>query len=423
MSGNWWFLFQRLNKNLSLKSALFACLAVLSALVSKLLSPYLPDGVGDWIGEDAVDELLRIIASSMLIVVTFSMQTMVAAYSSATQNSTPRSTTLIIEDSKAQNAISIFLGAFIFSIVSLIALATAFYGKDEKVIMLGVTIGVIIAVVWKVIRWVGELRDMGRVSETIKRLEHAGTSAFNVRAKNPNFGCHIYHQIPTATLPIYARSAGHVQNIAIKRLAHLAEEHDLKIYISCDVGDFVLGHTPIAYLSGYQQGHLDIFNHIRREFSIGANRTFENDPRYSLTVLSGVALHALSPSINDPGTAIDVIGSLTRMLAQWENTRNKEEIRDPKFPRLYKKPLEIEVLFEDAYYAIANDATGQLSVIITLQEALQELSKMKGIELSLAARKQARLALRRAEKKLTFPEDISKLKLFKAGDENSETRH
>ncbi len=57
------------------------------------------------------------------------------------------------------------------------------------------------------------------------------------------------------------------------------------------------------------------------------NRTFEDDPRFGLIVLSEIADKALSPGVNDPGTAIDVIGTLVRLFTLWQSPPEKERLQ------------------------------------------------------------------------------------------------
>jgi uncharacterized membrane protein len=55
--------------------------------------------------------------------------------------------------------------------------------------------------------------------------------------------------------------------------------------------------------------------------AVGTERTFEQDPALALRVFADIALRALSPAINDPTTAVQVldgIDSLLRVLATRE---------------------------------------------------------------------------------------------------------
>lgn len=117
-----------LTRKLWIRATLISLMAVAAALVAILLTPYLPDNLSTDIGAEAVDNILSIIASSMLAVTTFSLSTMVTAYGAATSNVTPRATRLIMEDSTTQNVLAAFVGSFLFSLVAIITLAMGAYG-------------------------------------------------------------------------------------------------------------------------------------------------------------------------------------------------------------------------------------------------------------------------------------------------------
>lgn len=74
----------------------------------------IPESVSVKVGAEAVDNILNILASSMLAVTTFSLSIMVTAYGSATTNVTPRATRLVVEDVTTQNVLATFIGSFIF---------------------------------------------------------------------------------------------------------------------------------------------------------------------------------------------------------------------------------------------------------------------------------------------------------------------
>src|SRR3546814_17845649 len=97
----------------------------------------------------------------MLAVTTFSLSTRVAAYGAASSGVTPRATTLVIEDTTTQNALATFIGSFLFSLVGIIALSTGAYGVQGRVLLFAVTIGVVILIVYMLLRWINHLSKLG----------------------------------------------------------------------------------------------------------------------------------------------------------------------------------------------------------------------------------------------------------------------
>ena len=83
-------------------------------------------------------------------------------------------------------------------------------------------------------------------------------------------------------------------------------------------GTFVAPGRALAYVATDPGSSTDIdTGQITQAIITGSKRTFDDDPRFGLVVLSEIASRALSPAVNDPGTAIDVIGTLVRLFARW----------------------------------------------------------------------------------------------------------
>jgi uncharacterized membrane protein len=400
---------RQIGRKLSVRAGAFAVLAIVAALVAKLLSPYVPEEFSDLIGGDAVDNILRVMANSMLLVTTFALSTMVAAFSSATQKSIPRSTTWIIDDAKSHNAISIFLGAFIYSVVALIAMSAEYYSSEGKAILMGITSLVLAAVIWVIIRWVEVLKNMGLVSETIKHLEGFTIEALRERTKHPAFGCTPLRELPDRSVTLTADGVGHLQHIDLEELSRIAEKLGANFYVTTDVGDFVYQGRPLLEISPEQEVAEGTRQKIRDCFTLGSNRTFEGDPYYCLTVLSGIGQHALSPSVNDPGTAIDVIGSLVRVLSFWASASTTCRAEDDaRFHRLHLRTLETHALFEAAFYNIAFEGANQIQVVRALQEGLNALALFDAPGFRQQAQLHADIVQRRATDAFSFKEDISR---------------
>ncbi|HCE8860824.1 TPA: DUF2254 domain-containing protein, partial [Klebsiella michiganensis] len=90
----WQWILRQTLKKLWFRATLFAMVAIITALLSILFRSMIPESVSVKVGAEAVDNILNILASSMLAVTTFSLSIMVTAYGSATTNVTPRATRL-----------------------------------------------------------------------------------------------------------------------------------------------------------------------------------------------------------------------------------------------------------------------------------------------------------------------------------------
>ncbi|MFC6668701.1 DUF2254 family protein [Marinobacterium aestuariivivens] len=147
-------------------------------------------------------------------------------------------------------------------------------------------------------------------------------------------------------------------------------------------------------------------------FVIGGKRTFDDDPRFGLVVLSEIASRALSPAVNDPGTAIDVIGTLVRLFTLW--CEEPEEAPTVEFDRVEIPPLQLEDMFDDAFSALARDGAQTVEVCIRLQKGLRSLFMLPDRDMAQAALSHAQLALRHAEQALRLPEEVEAVRTLTA---------
>ncbi len=157
MISRWQWILRQTLKKLWFRATLFAMVAIITALLSILFRSMIPESVSVKVGAEAVDNILNILASSMLAVTTFSLSIMVTAYGSATTNVTPRATRLVVEDVTTQNVLATFIGSFLFSLVGIIALNMGAYGERGRVILFIVTLVVIALIISTLLRWIQHL--------------------------------------------------------------------------------------------------------------------------------------------------------------------------------------------------------------------------------------------------------------------------
>ena len=404
-----WLLLQ-LSRQVWVRATAFSVLGVMTALTALLVKRYIPADLPAKIGADAVDSLLGIIASSMLSVTIFSLSTMVSAYASATSNTSPRATRLLITDSTAQNALATFVGSFLFSLVGIIVLQTGLYGDSGRVVLYAVTLLVIAFIIFTLLRWIDYVLKLGRVGPTSDRVEEAASISMKHRRKTPCLGGRPFlgdvGVLPgDAAVAVHSLRFGSLQFIDMEALQDAAETHDAQVRVVALPGSVVGPAYPLAYLTGAAAN--EALEAVRDAFSVDDERSFDQDPRFGACVLSEIASRALSPAINDPGTAIDILNRGARVLALWSSTADEdaaasEEIR---YPRVDVPPLALDELFDDFFTPIERDGAGNVEVCIHLQKMLRMLAHLGDPRYRAAAQRHSALALARAQIALTFDAD------------------
>lgn len=404
LSQHLWFLRQALRK-VWVRVVSFAALALASIALAKVLSPWIPAHLGPALGADAVGDVLNVLVSSMLAVTTFSLSIAVSAFAAAAQMATPRATALLQQDLTTQNVLATFLGAFLFALVGIIALKAGLFDPSEQIVLFFVTLCVIGLVIVALIRWIGHLMAFGRMNDTLDRVETATAQSLKRRLETPCLGAQpLLGECPVASNAVGSAETGFVQRIDMAALQDSAEALEAKIYVVQVPGSFAHTGEPLVMVSGAEPQEAEA-RAVRAAFSIERERNFYEDPRFGLVVLSEIASRALSPGVNDPGTAIAVIGRLARILALWREPSDATV----EFPDIYVPPIEPREALEDAFRPIARDGASIIEVQLHLQKALLALSKATLAPFRAAVVASSAYALARARASGLTDEEVAEL--------------
>lgn len=399
------FFISQIKERLWVKPLVLCVLSIGGIFIARLadntgLSTVFPE-----INRNSVESLLAIMASSMLVIATFAVGSMVAAYTAASTGATPRSISLVIADDVTQNALSAYVGAFIFSLVSLIAVKNNMLDSAGLFAIFMLTVLVFAIVVGTFVRWVDRIARLGRVINTIEKVEKATCDALEHRRRSPTL-----RAVPVPAgrardkgIAVYSSTVGYVQHIDMETLQSHAKSSGCRITVTALPGVFVSKSCPIVRVEGNDSIDPDDFSNA---FKIGRNRSFKDDPRFGFLALSEIADRALSPGINDPGTAIDVIGTMVRLFTLWQAPLEEGAAHEIVYDRVSVPKLAIDDLFDDAFTAIARDGAGIVEVSVRLQKALRALSEIDDTAMVAAAMRHSRMALARSEHAMSHQNDI-----------------
>ncbi|CAL1692974.1 hypothetical protein MMB232_03157 [Brevundimonas subvibrioides] len=397
----WLFWWRTLARQLWVRASLYAVTGAAAALIGVLAAPWVPKEVAERLGGELVSSILTILASSLLGVATFSVGAMVTAYTAVSQAATPRASALVTSDAEVQKALATFVGAFLYAIVAVTAINANYYGQEGRAILFLFSLGVVCLVAFRLLAWINRLSSLARVGHVIDLAEIQARAALKERRKSPWLGGRQGHI--DARFMILAEETGYVQNVDPARLQSEAEGQDCQVEILAAPGAYVRAGDAIAAISNLEcdaKGR----DRFRTAFAIGGHRSFDQDPRFGLIVLGEIAARALSPGVNDPGTAIQVLAAAVRTLDEWAALSN-EAPQEVRHSRLWGAGVEEDDLVTDVFGPIARYGAGDVTVATRLQKMLAKLARDGG-PLGVAARRQADQALERARLALVLPDDI-----------------
>ncbi|MDN4486640.1 DUF2254 domain-containing protein [Demequina sp. SYSU T00039] len=400
MERTWVMALRRLSRRMWGRLTLQSLAAVAFVIVAGAVGQRAPELAGIDLGQDSVTTILSVLASSMLAVTTFSLTALISAYSSAARAATPRATRLLIEDPTSQNALAGFLGAFVFAIAGIVALASGYVAERGKML---VFIGSLLVIAWVVVtlvRWIEHLTRFGRMADILDRVEDAAADTLRAHARRPHLGGEPPSDPAGPVVAVGAERTGFLTVVAMDRLAAAAKEHGLRIHARVVPGDDVRPGDTLALVEGGPGEAARTA--VRDAFLVERHRTYEQDPRLGVVALAEIASRALSPSTNDQGTAIEVLGALQRVLADVQGVPEEREV---SHPGVHMARVELSDLLVDGFRPIARDGAGVVEVGVRLQHALAGLAHAAPGEKAEPIRAMAEEAARRSLSALTDPVD------------------
>ncbi|XDA99690.1 DUF2254 domain-containing protein [Sulfitobacter sp. LCG007] len=389
-------------------------LAIFVLALTQIVERFVPDKLGSLLTGSAADALLDIIADAMLVVTTFSLSVMVALYRASSSQFTPRVHRMILEDRITQNTLAAFIGAYVYALTAIILRKLGVY-TDERALVLFVTTMLVLAfIVWNLIRWTLHLQTFGSLIDTTRQLEEKTLAQFEERLEIPCLGGIPWSgRLPEGTRAIATAKSGYVQQIYPEALQEAAERHGLAVFVARNSGSYVFENEPLLHVVAEGEATEEARDEnmedaLRACIVVGDLRTYEQDPRFGLIVMGEIASKALSPGINDPGTAIDVITRVSRILSRYRDETGRD--RKPRYPRLHVTALDPEDLIRDGFGAVGRDGGKLLEVQIRLQRTFAALMKHPDEGLSKAVRAKAVEQYRRAMEMLDFGADREALR-------------
>lgn len=405
----WKFYWRRLTRELWVRATAYALLGVGAALLAASGARWVPDAMAERLGGESVEEILTILASSLLAVATFSVGAMVTAYTAVSQGATPRVAALVTSDGQTQKSLATFVGAFLYAIVAVTAINANYYGAGGRAILFLVSLAVVALVAYRLLAWINRLSSLARVGHMIDLVEERARQALEARRRKPFLGGR--QGALSAGALILSDKTGYVQNVDPDRLEAAAEGRDCQVQVLAAPGAFVRRGEAVARIS-LAQCDEKARSDFRSAFTLGPSRSYDQDPRFGLIVLAEIAGKALSPGVNDPGTAVQVIGAGVRLLDLWLEPVAEEETEATTCTRVLAAPLADADLLDDIFGPIARYGAGDVPVTMRLLKALRSLSATPG-PMRRPARDMARELLERARRALPIPADMARVRSVK----------
>lgn len=361
-------------------------------------------------GRDA-SALVGVLLSSMITLMTLVVSITVVVLTLAANQLGPRLIRSFVSDRRTQFS----LGTFIATIAYLMLVLRSLDGDmtDHAVPHVAVTVGSALSLlcVLVLLFFVHHLTRSIVADEVIQRVGaevEAYLDKWSDETEPPGAAEWRMGDSAAANLGM----GGYVQFVDTDHLIGAAKSAGAAIQLSFRPGDHLLPKQSCLRVAPSQALTKALKDEIAHGIVVGNQRTTTQDMEFGFRQLVEIALRALSPSMNDPFTAIAAIDRLARLLAKAiERVPAVPVHRDEAgVPRLYMRSFTFPDLLEAAYGQIVQASEGKREVLGRMLGVLGRLAeRARSDEHRSALRRQARRVLDVCERTIFEEEDISEL--------------
>lgn len=338
------------------------------------------------LGAEGARALLATIAGSMISIAATVFSITIVALSLAAGQLGPRLLRTFMRDRGTQLSLGMFIATFAFCIVVLGVVhggdAAPFVPSASVTAALVLALGSLAVLIYFIHHVATSIQAPEVIAVVGSDLDDAIDALFplplSATGSSANLQTPVRLHDGGGTI-VCAPTSGYVQHIDMGALVALAVEADLIVSLARRPGDHVIAGTVIATVWPQTQFDDAWRKRVCKAFRFGRVRTPVQDLQVLISQLVEIAQRALSPGINDPGTAeacIDRLAAALGTLAGRQLQSGHLADDSGRTRLLVSRPDTFKSLLDAAFDPIRNYSAGSLQVGLKLAGVIAELAQL-----------------------------------------------
>ncbi|GAB3540001.1 hypothetical protein GCM10027443_37290 [Pontibacter brevis] len=326
--------------------------------------------------EDNARIILSTIASGIISLTVFSFSMVMIVLSQASNNQSPRVIPGLATVHYHQVVLGFYIGTIIYTLLLLLNFKTEGGGGNETP-----AIATLLAMVFAVVCLVLFVYFIHSISKSIQ-VDNILNSVF----RKAKYALHLERELAYRTkstkvanvraLPYTLKNQGngYLRRVNLAALQQLAKRYDLQVEIMVEIGAFAVEGTPLIRLSADPKEYGNLSDDLQRCFDLSEEEVVMEDYEQGVKQISEVAVKALSPGINDPGTALKAIDFLTLLFIYRVKCEDRNCLLDEeKNLRVIDRNVSLDELLHRYLSPIRTYGKGDLQINERLLKCLQNL--------------------------------------------------
>jgi uncharacterized membrane protein len=357
--------------------------------------------------------MLQAVATSMATVAGVVFSLTLLTLSQASSQYSPRVLRNFLRDRVNQSVLGVFLGVYAYCLTILRGMG----GESADMPALSIIGGLLAALVSVVylIYFFHHIAESLQVENILQGIEAETLPV--VRRLYPQSGedpddenDEPVEESKEVPLKILSPKAGYIQHIDLNSLLKTAERADAVIYVPHCVGDFIVQGKVLAEVIATTPGE-ELDEEVCAAFSLGVQRSIQQDPAFGIRQMADVAMKALSPGVNDTTNAIMALDRISVIMIELSARcfPQRRRLLNGKLRLVASRP-NYEDLLALSFDQLRQWGSDNPALLYRLLEVLGDL-----IDASVSTRRQvviqayAKRVLATAEAHIKEPEDLRRI--------------
>jgi len=262
---------------------------------------------------DTAKTLLSFLTGGIISIMVFSFSMVMVLLNQASSNFSPRVLPGLISKRNHQYVLGMYLATILYNTFTLVGIDPL---ENDKYQLPGfsVLIGIILTVLcfFAFLYFIHSISQSIQVNSILKSIytkarNRLGALVDKERENAPSFP-------DTSDWKEYgSKETGYLQTFAATNLINICEKNDMQIKIIPIPGAFVLKGIPLIQTS--KEVDEELAEEILSNFNFAEGELVDDNYALAFKQISEIGIKAMSPGINDPGTAINTIDYLTELFA------------------------------------------------------------------------------------------------------------
>ncbi len=328
-------------------------------------------------GVQGARTILGSIGSAMLTVISLTFSIMMVAVVQTANTYSPRILRQYLGDSANQNVLGILIGTFLFTLLVLRGVRD----QDNFVPLIATNVALLLSLfsVGALIYFINHVSHSIKVKNIVAMVLEGAVENLEPHYPAPvGQSCWLEDpKLPASSAIIRAAENGYLDLVDSQPLLRTLKEADAVIRIEPKIGDYVLAEAPLVTVWPAQALIADFAAAVRESLIVSQERTLTQDPFYGFQQLSDIGIRALSPAINDPETAINVINAMSSLLLRWLQCEPVSRYRcdEEGQLRIITRMYTLTEVLDEAFGQIRRYSRGDVDVLTRLVEVYGEISR------------------------------------------------